>query len=265
MASPVPKHLRSDDEIRSIPKRLRDHRYDLDVDPRNGVKIDGAGRRRAKYAPGLATALIHIAKSKSIGDPMAGVGTLGREAKFSVALNDIDSGMRQFLAPLRRDGHQVTFDPVHRLAWRRDVMIFSPPYYPRTDRRIPNAHDNKKRGDVVGFRDKYDCDRKDFIGNPGGSEAILTYRSQMREVYRHLKNKSDKMVVVTKNWVRLGVELRLDLDTILTAQEVGWTCKGRHGFMVNPSLWARYNLARGKSMGRVGMIDVEDVLIFERA
>ena len=35
------------------------------------------------------------------------------------------------------------------------VMAFSPPYYPRTDRATPNAHDDAKRGRVVGFRDSY--------------------------------------------------------------------------------------------------------------
>lgn len=66
------------------------------------------------------------------------------------------------------------------------------------------------------------------------------------------------MIVVTKNWTRLGVEMRLDLDTILTAQSVGWACRARHGWAPPQSLWNRYNERRG------GGVQVEDVLLFER-
>jgi hypothetical protein len=64
--------------------------------------------------------------------------------------------------------------------------------------------------------------------------------------------------VVTKNWTRLGVELRLDLDTILMAKSVGWKCTGRHGWEPAPSLWSRFNRDRG------GGVLVEDVLMFSR-
>lgn len=65
------------------------------------------------------------------------------------------------------------------------------------------------------------------------------------------------MVVVTKNWTRLGVEMRLDLDTILMARDAGWRCTGRHGIVPRPSLWAKYNAQRG------GGVAIEDVLMFE--
>jgi len=264
MVSPVPKHLRSEKEIAKIRGSLRDHVADITLNPGLASKVEGGGSHRAKYAPGLATELLKLARSKSVGDPMAGTGTLSRETEFAMALNDIDVGMKKFLDPLRASGCLVTYKPAHKIAWERDVMIFSPPYYPRTDRRLPNAHDDAKRGRVVGFRDSYNCENDEFIGNPGGVDAILTYREQMERVYSHLANRSEKMIVVTKNWMRLGVELRLDLDTILIARDAGWRCVSRHGFRVKPSLWARYNAERGEKMGRVGMIDIEDVLVFKR-
>lgn len=67
------------------------------------------------------------------------------------------------------------------------------------------------------------------------------------------------MIVVTKNWTRLGVELRLDHDTILMCQEAGFRLVERHGWVPPPSLWSRYNASRG------GGVQIEDVLMFEGA
>jgi hypothetical protein len=79
----------------------------------------------------------------------------------------------------------------------------------------------------------------------------------MREVYLALRGHGKRMIVVVKNTMRLGVELRLDIDTILTAQEAGWACVERHGWEPTPSLWARFNGAKG--------VLVEDVLVFDRS
>lgn len=256
MVSPVPKHLRTDDEHAAIPERLRYHVVDLQVDRHNGVDVPGSGAHRAKYAAGLATALLELARSKDIGDPMCGTGMLSWETGKHAALNDIDPGMGKFLKPLSKWGCEVTHRPASEIGWQREVCIFSPPYYPRTDRRKPCAHDDAKRGPVVGFRDSYDCNHPEFVGNPGGVDAILTYRRQMTAIYSHLTGVCDRMIVVTKNWTRLGVEMRLDLDTILMAQSVGWKCTGRHGWEPPPSLWSKFNQKRG------GGVQVEDVLMF---
>lgn len=263
MVSPVPKHLVSDAEIAVIPDRLRDHVVDLDVDASRGVKIPGARHHRAKFAPGLSLALVEIAGTSSIGDPMAGTGMLAWETSLPMALNDIDTGMAEFLDPLKSNGCEVTYGPATAVEWWREACVFSPPYYPRTDRRRPNAHDDSKRGPVVGFRDSYTADHPETIGNPGGVDAILLYRKQMTAVYTHLHKVCRRMVVVTKNWTRLGVELRLDLDTILMAERTGWKCVSRHGFVPRPSLWSRFNAERGRRQGRVGMVGVEDILVFE--
>jgi hypothetical protein len=259
MVSPVPKHLRTEEECRLIPAPLLDHVVDLDVDPRRGVAVSGSKAHRAKFAPGLATELVRLAGTLSLGDPMAGTGTLAWETGLPMALNDLDCGMERFLMPLQDRGCEVTFGPAAEIRWKREACVFSPPYYPRTDRRRPNAHDDEKRGPVVGFRDSYGCDHEAFIGNPGGADAILVYRRQMLEVYAALRATCERMVVVTKNWTRLGVEMRLDLDTILMCMEAGWRPVGRHGWCPPPSLWSRFNAARG------GGVQVEDVLIFERS
>jgi hypothetical protein len=265
VVSPVPKHLRTEAECASIPAALREHVCDLALDASKGVKIPGSQHHRAKFPPGLATELVKIAGTVHVGDPMAGTGTLAWETGLpTVALNDIDRGMSQFLQPLARRGCTVTYRPATDIPWKRDACIFSPPYYPRTDRCVPNAHDDAKRGPVVGFRDCYNSDHPAAIGNPGGVNAILRYRAQMTDVYGALCTQCDRMIVVTKNWMRLGVELRLDLDTILMAQSVGWRLTERHGFEAKPSLWARFNADRGKRQGRTGMVNVEDVLVFDQ-
>lgn len=258
MVSPVPKHLRTDDEHASIPMALRDHVTDLKVNRANGVDVPGSGAHRAKFAAGLATELLALASSNSIGDPMCGTGMLAWETGKVAALNDIDPGMRTFLRPLAKWGCETTCAPATEIKWKRNVCIFSPPYYPRTDRRKPNAHDDKKRGPVVGFRDAYAFDHPEFVGNPGGVDAILTYRRQMTAIYEHLTNVCERMIVVTKNWTRLGVELRLDLDTILMAQSVGWECVERHGWEPPPSLWSKFNKQRG------GGVQIEDVMVFRK-
>jgi hypothetical protein len=256
MVSPVPKHLRTEAECERISPSFVDHVVDVVID--DAAPRKGAGAHRAKYAPGLASKLVEIGGSTDVGDPMCGTGTLAHETGLTAALNDIDPGMMRFLEPLAATC-EITIGPAHSIPWSREVCIFSPPYYPRTDRRRPNAHDDEKRGAFVGFRDSYACDKPEFIGNPGGANAILTYRTQMTEVYRHLASRCSRMVTVTKNWTRLGTELRLDLDTILMAQEVGWTLTGRHGWTPRPSLWSRYNANRG------GGVQVEDILVFTRA
>lgn len=104
MVSPVPKHLTTDDDHAAIFPRWLNHVVDLRVDPSNGVKTPGAGSHRAKYAPGLATALLNLAGTDSVGDPMAGTGTIARETGIAAALNDLDAGMAKFLDPLRAAG-----------------------------------------------------------------------------------------------------------------------------------------------------------------
>lgn len=257
MVSPVPKHLRTENEVRLVPRAYREHVSDLAVLPTSLPRPAGPSHR-AKFVPGLTSALLDFAVG-TVGDPMAGTGTAAWESHRFTAVNDIDQSMSPHLDPLRERGCVVTYDPTHKLDWERDTMIFSPPYYPRTDRTRPNAHDDNRRGPVVGFRDSYGCDHSDFIGNPGGVNAILTYRAAMTDVYDQLQRVAGRMIVVTKNWWRLGVELRLDLDTILMAMETGWVCTERHGWEPPPSLWSRYNQQRG------GFRVVEDVLIFEKA
>lgn len=263
MVSPVPKHLRTDAEYSSVPQELREHICNLVIDPSKALRIPGSNRHRAKFSPGLASALVDLAGTTSVGDPMCGTGSLAWETGINAALNDIDTSMSEFLEPLKDRGCDVTYGPAHKVSWSREVCIFSPPYYPRTDRRVPNAHDNK-RGAVVGFRDSYQCSHPEFVGNPGGVDAILDYRRQMTEIYSHMHNICERMIVVTKNWMRLGTELRLDIDTILMAQTVGWSCISRHGHSPIPSLWSRFNSNRGIEQGRIGMIGVEDILVFKK-
>lgn len=259
MTSPVPKHLRTFRELLDIPLALRDHISDLKVvEPE--VSVSSETRHPAKYAPGLPTALIDYAGSINVGDPMAGTGRLAEETGLPVLLNEPDPRWWPNLERLRRKlGCRVTHGDARRLrrGWDVHTAIFSPPYYPRTDRRVAAAH-NPRRGPVVGYRTGYGAEGvPGFIGDPCGSDGILLYRNAMREVYGELVRHARRLIVVVKNQTRLGVELRLDLDTILTAQEAGWRCCARTGWEPRPSLWARYNLRRGTG------VTIEDVLVFE--
>lgn len=261
MGSPVPKGLRTREEALTIPSRLRDHVEDLSVTPLtvSSSSTLNAGHP-AKYANGLSTTLIALAGISDVGDPFAGTGKLAEETQCgAIALNEIDPKWFPALTALRASlGCEISFGDARNVPWVRDTLIFSPPYYPRTDRRKLAGHDDAKRGPVVGYRSGYGCDVAGFIGDPGGSLAIISYRTAMRDVFRALRRNGRRMIIVTKNQTRLGVELRLDLDTILTAREAGWICTGRHGWRPRPSLWARYNQQKGTG------VEIEDVLVFER-
>jgi hypothetical protein len=258
MSSPVPKHLREFREVKSaIPSRLLDHVDDLVVDSKR--KSLSSSHHPAKYSPGLPTALVALAGTSSIGDPFAGTGRIAEETEIPAALNELDKKWSEFLFSLAsRFGCEVSIGDARKVPWRREVLIFSPPYYPRTDRRRLAAHDDERRGPVVGYRSGYGgSEIEGFIGDPSGCDGILHYRDSMREVYRALLSVGRRMIVVVKNQTRLGVELRLDHDTILTAQEAGWRCVERHGWSPPPSLWARYNLSRSTG------VKIEDVLVFD--
>jgi hypothetical protein len=257
MTSPVPKHLRGSREVSRIPKRLREHRCNLKVTPVSSLSVP---QHPAKYAPGLATALVDLAACdpERIGDPMAGTGRIASETGLKISLNEPDPRWSILLRELKKTGCVVSFCDARRLPWTADTLIFSPPYYPRTDRRVLAAHNDIKRGKSVGYRSGYGAEGvSGFIGDPAGAHGILSYRNAMREVYVALLRRARRMFVVVKNTKRLGVELRLDLDTIITAQEAGWMCVCRHGWEPPPSLWQRYNNKRGTA------VLVEDVLVFE--
>jgi hypothetical protein len=203
---------------------------------------------------------MELAGTDNVGDPFAGTGRLAEETGKAVALNEIDPKWFPLLERLRDAlGCEVSFGDARNIPWKRDTLIFSPPYYPRTDRRKLAAHDDAKRGKAVGYRSGYGGgDLEGFIGDPAGVDGITTYRDAMRDVFTALKKNGRRMFVIVKNTTRLGVELRLDIDMILTAQEAGWTCTGRHGWEPKPSLWNRYNLKRGTG------VSIEDVLVLER-
>ena len=257
MPSPPPRGLVTADEVAHLPAALRDHRTTLCVRP-PARPLAPAAWHRAKYQPGLATALLDLAGTASVGDPFAGTGRFFEETQVAGgAANDLDPRCADAIRALGVPGLEVTNLPADRTPWHRDALIFSPPYYPRTDRCQPNAHDDGKRGPVVGFRDSYGCSDPAFVGNPAGVEGIYRYREAMRAVYAHLRACGTRMVVVTKNWVRKGVELRLDWDTILMAEAAGWHPVRRTGWEPPQSLWSKFNQARG------GMVTVEDVLIFD--
>jgi len=193
---------------------------------------------------------------------MAGTGRLAEETRLPLALNEISPRWKPNLQHLRDTlDCTVSFENAQDgVPWERETLIFSPPYYPKADRCRPAGHNDEKRGAVVGFRDSYgDGHLPGFIGDPAGKNAILLYRNAMRKIFFPLgRGRTRRMLLVTKNWTRLGTEMRLDLDLFLTAQEAGWRPEARTGWVPPASLWARYNERRG------GMITVEDVLVLTR-
>ncbi len=212
----------------------------------------------AKYASGVPTACAGLAQTDSLGDPFAGSGRLAEELQRAVALNDLDPRWAPRLEHLRRQfGCEISAVDAAKLSFRREAFIFSPPYYPRTDRRRLAAHDDVKRGGVVGYRSGYGCSAPGFIGDPSGVRGIAIYRAQMSRVYAHLRSLAARIVVVVKNQTRLGTELRLDWDTIQMAQGAGWHLVKRTGWRPLPSLWQRYNIERGTA------VEIEDVLVFD--
>ena len=255
MVSPVPHHLRSVEETDAIPLHLRGHICDLTVKP---VRVRPCAHP-AKFAPGLPTALAEMVGTDDLADPMAGSGRLAEEVRSDCYLNEIDPKYWDVLSCFPNVSHMDAAKLPK--SWGARVIVTSPPYYPRTDRRKLASHDDAKRGRVVGFRSGYDGGHlHGFVGDPAGCNGILIYRQAMRAIYENfaLMVKPQLLVLVVKNQTRLGVELRLDLDTILIAQEAGWDCIERHGWKPPPSLWARWNLRRGTGVA------VEDILVFAK-
>jgi len=117
-----------------------------------------------------------------------------------------------------------------------DSIITSPPYG-ETDNQSRNKEDltaEKNQRDIIGK--KYSEDENN-IGNKQGKNYLTEMLKVYRECRKVLKN-NGFMVLVTKNFVRSGEQIRLDLDTIKLCEAAGFTYVRRHYRKINnPSFW----------------------------
>lgn len=124
-----------------------------------------------------------------------------------------------------------------------DSIITSPPYcHDSTHRKNQDNWNSVKARKMSKYHighDKeihYSNDKKN-IGNKTGK----TYLSEMLKIYKEcfkVLKKEGFMILVLKNFVRKGKQVRLDLDSIKLIESVGFKYLRRHYRKIkNPSFW----------------------------
>jgi len=225
-------------------------------------------------------------------DPMAGIGTtlieavlLGRNAigveyeqKFvsiiELNLKSVEvfrnkiKGMGK-AAILKGDSRQLS-KVLKENTDKIDAVITSPPFEDNTSGLKHNARGK----DVVEGRaemDTYSKDKsnKEQLGNLSGE----TYFDAMLLVYKgcfDVLRRGGAMALVTKNFVRKGEMVRLDLDTIKLCQAAGFSFKERkYRKLETVSFWIRnarkkFYQKHPEKVSGDPFAEYEDVLVFEK-
>mgnify|MGYP000261143610 CR=1 FL=1 len=161
MPSPVPKWLRTEEEVRAVPAAFRDHVVDCDPAGRPLA----ACPHPAKYAPGVPTLIRRWAGTDDLGDPMAGSGTcrdVCNELGIACLSWDIHDGFD-------------ACDPTAFSAEETFDFIWAHPAYWRQKLYADDPRDLSRAPTLVDFLRRYG----QFIRNaakalkPGGKLAIL--------------------------------------------------------------------------------------------
>lgn len=107
-------------------------------------------------------------------------------------------------------------------------IVTSPPYGHASYKNNSEPNDWKKeRGYNSGVITNSKLEPVSYSTDPEnlGNQKGKTYLGEMKKVYNEcfkVLNPGGKMVLITKNFVRKGVQIRLDLDTIRLCEEVGF-------------------------------------------
>jgi hypothetical protein len=213
--------------LERIPSRLTDHRVDLTVTP---VEDNSPVPWGTHFASGLPSVLVDRFGDGLIGDPFAGSGRLAWETERPMWLNDNNRRNRKHLDPTVEFGCVVSYDNAASLSWCVDTLISQPPLQP----------------DV-------------YTWSTAEHAVITSYRDSMAATYRSVSRCAPRMVLVVRNWWRLGHEVRFDLETIALAELSHWRCVDRHGWQ----LPATRPLSRRAGNRNTSPL-VEDVLVFEQ-
>jgi len=146
-----------------------------------------------------------------------------------------------------------------------DSIITSPPY---GNRLADEDRTNHQLFADMGGNEKwlYSKDKKN-LGNKKGKNYLTEMYRIYLECYKVLRNQGF-MILVLKNFVRKGVQIRLDLDTIKLVEKAGFTYKTRHYRKItNPSFWITNAIQKyeKKYPGKPHPYPLEeDVLVFQK-
>jgi len=153
-----------------------------------------------------------------------------------------------------------------RMSYRQaiDSIVTSPPYEQTASSkqhgRDPKPHLAQGGIGCENINIGYSED-SDNIGNLKSESYLEAMLQCYREFYKVLKFEGI-MILVTKNFIRNKAVVRLDLDTIRLAEDVGFILKDRLYFKLpTRSFW---RILYHKKYPDVPEIEYEDVLIFEK-
>ncbi len=142
-----------------------------------------------------------------------------------------------------------------------DTIITSPPF---ADQEWIKKHAPRKHTSELYSENKND---KKQLGNLKGK----TYLSEMLKIYFEcykVLKPNGYLVLVTKNFVRKGERVRLDLDTIKLCEQAGFKIFARHYRKINnPSFWITNAIQKfeKKFPGKPHPYPLtEDVLVFKK-
>lgn len=148
-----------------------------------------------------------------------------------------------------------------------DIVITSPPFEgvePFHDKKFRDKYLPRKNADKGYTENKQD---KKQVANLKGK----TYLSEMLKIYKEcfkVLKPEGFMVLVTKNFVRAGKQMRLDLDTIKLCEAAGFKLYARHYRKItNPSFWITNAIQKfeKKFPGKKHPYPLEeDILVFKK-
>jgi len=196
---------------------------------------------------------LYSKKGELILDPMAGIGStiiegmiLGRnvigveyEKKFvDLAEKNIVKTKKsmKFMNTLG-NGKIIKGDSreLSKLKYDGDIdsVIFSPPF---ADSLAGSSKDDTTKFSHGSAGKDYGDDPEN-IGNKSGKNYLTEMLKIYQECFKVLKPEGF-MALVTKNFVRKGEQIRLDLDTIKLCESAGFSLHCRHYRLIkNPSFW----------------------------
>lgn len=155
-----------------------------------------------------------------------------------------------------------------------DVIMTSPHYahesvMQRDTKNKPSEFIKRRQAERKGKwlnADNY-SDNAENIGNKQGKNYLTEMMKIYIECFKILKN-NGFMILVTKNFVRNGKQIRLDLDTIKLVEKAGFKFIKRHYRIIdNPSFWITNAIQKyeKKYPGKQHPYPLEeDILVFQK-
>jgi len=250
----------------------------------------------AKLHLGLLAWLVeaYTRPGDTIGDPMAGIGSLAYAAMFQrhVILRELEP---QWITHARENAADIiraaglfagTIDIGQadaRQPWNftADHLIFSPPYACRASSNHTSRHYVSHKMYQVAKKEGISYSERwhKFVENPtGGSAGAMTffygehpdqighwrgdrYIEAMTDVYTHARaalRPGGVMALVIKDHIRDGQRVRVTDQTAALCVSLGFRLVDRVSRRVHPlSLWQRRRKERGEPI-----VEEEDVLVF---